>query len=170
MITIETARLILRPPAERHGEAFASIHEDPEVARYLLGGVPTVTGPDVAWRNVAMLLGHWQLRGFGSWAIEHREIGAVIGRVGFWQPPSWPAVELTWLIRRADWGQGYATEAAQAALSWACSAADMASIISLIQPANQRSIRVAEKLGMTCEGERPMAGVLHLQFALTLTR
>ena len=65
MITLTTARLRLRPPSDGDATAFAEIHQDPEVAQYLLGGSPSLVNADIAWRNVAMLVGHWQLRGFG---------------------------------------------------------------------------------------------------------
>ena len=71
-----------------------------------------------AWRNMAMVLGHWQLRGFGLWAVEEQERGVLAGRVGCWQPEGWPGLEIGWTLRRSFWGMGYATEAARAALEW----------------------------------------------------
>ena len=165
---LETTRLILRLPAERDANVFAEIHQDPEVSRYLVGGSPAIVGPDIAWRNIAMLLGHWQLRGFGSWTVEETRTGTVVGRVGFWQPPSWPDVELTWLIRRSHWGQGFATEAGECALSWARIHTEVERIISLILPENVRSIRVATKLGERLGGEREVAGVMHHEYQLAL--
>jgi RimJ/RimL family protein N-acetyltransferase len=117
-----------------------------------------------------MLVGHWHLRGVGSWVIEERSTRAVIGRVGFWHPPSWPGVELTWLIRRSHWGQGFATEAAQRALQWAKDHTRLTRIVSLIHPDNCRSIRVAAKLGQTRGTQREVWGILHDEYQLELKR
>lgn len=169
-LALETPRLTLRLPAERDADAFAEMHQDPEVTKYLVGGSPAIVGPDVAWRNIAMLLGHWQLRGFGSWSVEEKVSGTLVGRVGFWKPPSWSDVELTWLIRRSHWGQGYATEAADRAISWARLDTKIDRIASLILPLNKRSIRVATKLGERLVGEREVAGVIHHEYQLVLPR
>jgi RimJ/RimL family protein N-acetyltransferase len=69
----------------------------------------------VAWRHMAAFLGSWALRGLGQWAVEERAGGAMIGRVGYLDPPDWPGSEIGWLLGRAQWGRGYALEAALAA-------------------------------------------------------
>jgi RimJ/RimL family protein N-acetyltransferase len=65
----------------------------------------------------AMLLGHWQLRGYDSWALEERATGAFVGRCGFHRPEGWPGIEIGWVLRRETWGLGLAREAAQTALA-----------------------------------------------------
>ena len=77
-----------RPQADAHAcfsRALVEIHRDPDVAQYLLGAVPATVSSDTAWRNVAMLVGHWHLRGVGV-VGGRRATRAVIGRVGFWKP------------------------------------------------------------------------------------
>lgn len=170
MMTLTTARLRLRAPGDADALAFAEMHADPEVAQYLLGGAPALVNADIAWRNIAMLVGHWHLRGFGSWVVEELDSGIVVGRVGFWQPPSWPDVELTWLVRRSHWGQGLATEAAHRALAWLRTDTRVERVVSLIHPDNSRSIRVASKLGQTRQASREVAGVVHHEYGLSLTR
>lgn len=170
MMTLRTTRLLLRPPADDDALAFAEMHADPEVAQYLVGGAPALVDADIAWRNIAMLVGHWQLRGFGSWVVEEPDAGIVIGRVGFWQPPSWADVELTWLIRRSHWGHGFATEAAHRAMDWLRTETRIDRVISLIHPDNSRSLRVASKLGQTHAATREIAGVVHHEYGVTLTR
>ena len=104
-----------------------------------------------AWRHIATVLGHWQLRGFGLWAVEEAESGAFVGRVGFIHPDGWPGFELGWTLARPFWGKGYATEAAQRALEYAFTELDRDHVISLIHPKNTASLAVAERLGETYE-------------------
>jgi RimJ/RimL family protein N-acetyltransferase len=100
---------------------------------------------------MAFLIGHWQLAGAGTWAVEHREAGAFVGMVGYSEPEGWPGFELAWTLGYHWWGNGYATEAARAALAYAFTALERDRIISLINPENHRSVRVAERLGETLQ-------------------
>jgi len=68
---------------------------------------------------MAMLVGHWSLRGFGSWAVEERVTGNFLGRVGLHFPDGWPDREVNWAFARQYWGKGFAFEAAQATLAHA---------------------------------------------------
>ena len=101
----------------------------------------------MAWRNLATMVGHWTMRGYGLWAAEERASGTLAGRIGFWNPEGWPGFELGWTLRRAFWGKGYATEGARAALRFAFTQLKQPHVISLIHPENAASIRVAERLG-----------------------
>src|SRR5262245_54973412 len=114
MVTLETDRLALRMLREPDFESYAAMCADPEVMRYIGDGQALVRA--MACRNLAMMIGHWSLRGYGLWAVEERTTGALVGRVGFWNPDGWPGFELGWMLRRSSWGQGYATEAARAVL------------------------------------------------------
>lgn len=122
------------------------IHQDPAVIKYVLHGTSS-GGITLAWRMVAMMIGHWHLRGYGQWAVVEKANAQVIGRVGLWNPEGWPGIELGWVIRRTRWGNGFATEAALAALQWAWENVATDHIISIIQPGNVASIHVAEKIG-----------------------
>jgi len=55
-------------------------------------------------------IGHWTLRGYGTWAVERKSDGAFIGRVGLINPEGWPGLEVGWTLGKPYWGQGYATE------------------------------------------------------------
>jgi len=145
---LATERLLLRGFAEDDLEAFAAIAADPEVNRYL-GGKPLDRAG--AWRSIAFLLGHWQLRGYGSWALVERASGRLVGRAGLHNPEGWPGLEVGWMVARDRWGQGLATEAGRAALDYAFGVLAADHVISVIDPANAASIRVAEKLGETFE-------------------
>lgn len=160
---IETERLVLRMFRESDTDAYADMMSDPEVMRFL-GGQPVPRAE--AWRNMAMILGHWQLRGYGMWAVEEKEGGEMVGRVGCWRPEGWPGLEVGWTLRRRFWGRGYATEAARASLDYAFTALDQPRVISLIAPDNVNSIRVAERLGERPEGEWEVLGTKLIVYAV----
>jgi len=145
MVVLETERLILRWFRQDDLDAYAEMCADPEVMRYLLVG--RTFSRHESWEHMATILGHWHLRGYGLWAVEHRDSGSLIGRIGFLNPEGWPGFELAWTLRRADWGKGYASEGARAALAHGFLELNQQRIISLIHPENRRSIRLAERLG-----------------------
>jgi RimJ/RimL family protein N-acetyltransferase len=153
---LSTERLLLRPFRNADLEEYARIFSDPEVVRFLGDGKP-LSRVD-AWRQMAVILGHWELRGYGMWAVEEKQSGALIGRIGFWQPEGWPDFELGWTLGREWWGKGYATEGARAALSFAFEDLDREHVVSLIHPENRASIRVAERLGERLEGQTEIFG------------
>jgi RimJ/RimL family protein N-acetyltransferase len=144
-----TERLLLRAFTSADFEPFAEIVADPEVVRYLDDGAPI--SREECWRGMAIFIGHWQLRGYGWWAGEDRRTGEFLGRIGLYNPEGWPGIEIGWLLRRDKWGAGLATEGATAALTFAFDVVGASHVISLIDPRNTRSIRVAEKLGETYE-------------------
>jgi len=111
-----------------------------------------------AWRQLAMFVGHWHLRGFGMWAVEERASGTFVGRVGLHFPEGWPDREIGWTLARAFWGKGYAFEAARAALDHAFDTLRWNRVISLIHPQNARSIRLAERLGERYERDVAIRG------------
>lgn len=153
---LETQRLILRGFCEKDKDAYAEMCADLEVMRYIGNGQPLSRSE--AWRNMAMMLGHWQLRGYGMWAVVERSGGEMIGRIGCWQPEGWPGFETGWTLRRAYWGRGLATEAARAAVNYAFYELQQSHVISLIRPENAASRRVAEKLGEKLEGMTEIFG------------
>jgi len=149
MEILETERLILRPFREADLDAYAAMTGDPEVMRHLGSGPMSRSD---AWRNMATILGHWTLRGFGMWAVEDREAGELVGRVGCWKPEGWPGLEVGWMLRRSSWGRGFATEAARASVDFAFDRLKERHVISMIHGENLPSIRVARRLGMRLEG------------------
>ena len=104
--------------------------------RYLGEGRPLSRSD--AWRQMAMILGHWRLRGYGLWAVEERATGTLVGRIGFFEPEGWPDFELGWMLGRHAWGKGYATEGARRALAYAFTELGRDHLISLIRPATTR--------------------------------
>jgi RimJ/RimL family protein N-acetyltransferase len=147
---LQTERLVMRGFRDEDLDALAEISADPEVTKWV--GDPNGLTREETWRRIAYFVGHWELRGFGQWALFEREGGRMVGRAGLLQPEGWPGLEVGWLVGREFWGRGYAPEAGRAAIDWAHEALGADHIISLIEDENERSARVAEKLGMTVEG------------------
>lgn len=143
---LETERLILRGWQPDDFEAYARFMADPDVTRYLTG--EPMSRAD-AWRNMATIVGHWSLRGYGMWVVERKADGAFIGRVGMHNPETWPGVEVGWTLGKEYWGQGYATEAARAAMTYAFLVHSLERVISVIQIDNVASQAVAMRLGET---------------------
>jgi RimJ/RimL family protein N-acetyltransferase len=163
-VTLETPRLLLRKLRESDWEPYAAMCADPEVMRYL--GTGAILSCDDAWRSISGMLGHWQLRGYGMWALESKETGEFLGRTGFLDPPGWPGFELGWVLAKPHWGHGYAIEAARVALGHAFDVLRKDRVISLIRPANARSIRVAQALGETLSGEVDLLGSKSLVYEI----
>ena len=145
MLTLDTPRLRLRQFRSADFDDYASLCSDPEVMRYVGDFVPL--SREDAWRQFAMLAGHWTLRGYGMWVVEELSSGAFVGRVGLHYPEGWPDREIAWAIARSYWGRGYAFEAASAALRVAFEVLDWPRVVSLIAAPNLRSIRLAARLG-----------------------
>jgi RimJ/RimL family protein N-acetyltransferase len=139
-----TERLTLREYRPTDFEPFAAFMADPEVVRFL-HGVPMSRAD--AWRTLSIMIGHWTMRGYGTWAVERKSDGAFLGRVGLINPEGWPGLEVGWMLGRSYWGQGYATEAAEAALRYAFLTQPEDRIISLIDPENKPSQAVARRIG-----------------------
>jgi RimJ/RimL family protein N-acetyltransferase len=145
-----TERLLLRPFVAEDFEAFAAITGDAEVMRYIRAGALT---REAAWWQLAKYLGHWQLRGYGLWAVVERAGGRVIGHLGYLDPDGGHGFEMGWALARSAWGKGYAFEGARAAIDHAFTVLDREHIVCLIHPENARSIRLAARLGAVPEGE-----------------
>ena len=147
---LETERLLLRAWKPEDFEDYARFMADPEVMRYLSGDP---LSRNDAWRNMALFVGHWVLRGYGMWAVERKSDHAFLGRVGLWNPEGWPGLEVGWTIGREYWGQGYASEAARVAMEYAFLTQGVDRVISTIDIRNENSQKVAQRLGET-RGER----------------
>ncbi|HWY15333.1 MAG TPA: GNAT family N-acetyltransferase [Rhizomicrobium sp.] len=143
---LETERLILRGWRTEDIEPYARFMANPEVMRYLTG--EPMSRAD-AWRNMAMLVGHWHLRGYGMWAVERKSDHVFIGRVGLHFPEGWPGLEVGWTLGREYWGQGYATEAARTAMRYGFLTQQVERLLSVIDVDNLPSHAVARRLGET---------------------
>jgi RimJ/RimL family protein N-acetyltransferase len=161
---LTTDRLELRRWREADLDEHAAMIADPEVNRYV--GGPTDRAS--AWRQIAMFIGHRELRGWTSSVVVERKSGRLVGRAGLWQPEGYPGVEVGWILKPSVWNQGYATEIGLAVRDYAFGTLGIPHLLSLIHPDNHGSIRVAEKIGASFEGEYDLNGTRHLiygQFA-----
>lgn len=142
--SLETERLKLRMLDESDWRPLAEMFGDEECVRYTI----RAPVPDwQAWRWLAGYLGHWELRGYGPYAVVEKSSNEMLGPVGLWFPADWPEPEIKWSLRRGFWGKGYATEAAAAVRDMAARELKWKRLISLILPENLQSKKVAERLG-----------------------
>jgi ribosomal-protein-alanine N-acetyltransferase len=127
------------------------MNADRKVTKYLLGPLTRSQSDALVGRFTE----HFQREGFGMWAVEAPAVASFIGMVGISIPryaaPFTPCVEVGWRMARRHWGQGFATEAAQAALEFGFTTVDVPEIVALTVPGNARSRAVMAKLGMTRE-------------------
>jgi RimJ/RimL family protein N-acetyltransferase len=146
---LATPRLLLRGWRDDDRPAFATMNADPEVMAHFPAPLDRAASDDLMDRFVA----HWAERGLGLWAVERASDGRLLGFTGLSVPgfdaAFTPAVEVGWRLIRDGWGQGYATEAAQAALQFGFQTKGLEEIVSFTVPANARSRRVMERIGMT---------------------
>lgn len=139
---IETARLVLRGPEPRDAAAFVAFQTS-DRARFTGGPMDRAQ----AWCAFAADIGHWHLRGFGLWTVTRKGDDSSLGLVGCWYPEAWPEREIGWLLWPGAEGQGFAREAADAALDHAFGPLGWPTAVSYIDRDNARSIRLAERLG-----------------------
>ncbi len=147
---IETARLVLRAHTLDDFEPLAAMWGDAAVARYI-GGKPATR--EESWVRLLRYCGHWQLMGFGYWAVALKGGAGYIGDVGFadWKRDISPSLdgmpEVGWAFSPPAHGRGIATEAVQAVLAWGDGHFGSKTTCCIIKPENVASIRVAQKCG-----------------------
>ena len=148
-VTIETERLILTTWNESDWREFRPIASDPDVMRYINDGRPWSDERIKAFvsRQIQLFDAH----SFCRWKLIEKSTQLLIGfcGIGFWMDN--PDAEIGWWLAKHKWGQGFATEAARATLDDAFNRVGLRKIISVAQPANQASIRIMTKLGMSQE-------------------
>lgn len=147
---LETNRLLLRTFQNEDWKALHRYYSDESCMKYTIGR--TLTEGET-WRTMSSMIGHWQLRGYGPYAVEEKASGNVVGVVGLWYPNDWPEPEIKWGLAPQVWGKGFASEAARAVKDMAFDALENCKLISLIIAENQNSIKVAMAVGATLEKE-----------------
>jgi RimJ/RimL family protein N-acetyltransferase len=145
---VTTPRLLLREWRVSDRQAFAEMNADPRVSEFLVRPVSRADSDDMVDRIDRC----WREHGYGLWAAERRDSGALIGYVGLWpatfDAPFTPAVEVGWRLAHAHWGHGFATEGATEALRLGFEVMQLREIVSFTAYGNIRSIRVMERLRM----------------------
>ena len=152
---LETDRLLLRTFVNDDWRALHEHFADPECTRYTFRRALTEAA---SWRAMASMAGHWDLRGYGPYAVEEKATGTVLGTVGPWYPLEWPEPEIKWALARRHQGKGYASEAVRAVQRMAHECLPDLALISLIDRQNAPSIRLALAVGATLERELEFAG------------
>ncbi|HKM91290.1 MAG TPA: GNAT family N-acetyltransferase [Candidatus Acidoferrales bacterium] len=149
MIRLETERLILREWRRSDLQPFSRINADPRVMEFL----PAPLSPQQSDRFVDQIERHIQDYGFGLSAVELRQDHSFIGFIGLavpsFQANFTPCVEVGWRLSADHWGHGLASEGAREILRYAFEDLKLDALVSFTVPANMRSRRVMEKLGMT---------------------
>lgn len=148
--TLRTRRLVLRPMTEADFPAYRDLMASPRSA-YMGGPLE----PRFAWGIFCHDIACWALYGHGGLMIDLAATGECVGQVGINHGPLFPEKELGWLLYDGFEGQGYVTEAATALRDWAFAELKLKSLVSYFDPANVRSIAVAERLGAVRDDSAP---------------
>lgn len=147
---IQTDRLRLRGHRIDDFDDSFAMWSDPAVTRFI-GGKPS--SEQQTWSRLLAYVGHWQLLGFGYWALEEKASGRFVGELGFAdfrrdiEASAKGVPELGWALASRVHGMGYATEAVRAAVAWGDTQLRSARTFCMIDSQNLASIRVAQKCG-----------------------
>jgi RimJ/RimL family protein N-acetyltransferase len=146
---LTTDRLLLRQWRDSDREPFAALNADPAVTEHF----PARMTPEQTDEFIDHISRTIEERGWGWWALEVRETGRFVGMTGLSVPGFdahfTPTVEIGWRLAKDAWGNGYATEAARAALAYGFGPAGLDEIVSFTTTTNLPSQRVMQRIGMT---------------------
>lgn len=149
---LETQRIILREWNDDDRAPFARMNGDPMIMEYL----PRSLSEKASNHLVDKFISHFDQHNYGLYALERKEDGAFMGFTGLntveftanFTSPKDPATEIAWRLDYEYWGQGYASEAAQAVLDHGLNALALDEIVAFTVHDNTRSIALMEKIGM----------------------
>lgn len=144
---IETSRLLIRPAFAADAEPLFAAFGDPEVMRHVGDGKP-MTLEQVGAR-IERKIALQQERGMSLWTVVEKASSVIVGDCGLQPLDGGPEIEVGYRLRKTHWGQGYATEAAGAALDHGLGRLGLKRIVAIADPANLASRRVMQKIGMT---------------------
>jgi RimJ/RimL family protein N-acetyltransferase len=151
--SLRTERLVMRPWRPSDRAPFAELNADPLVMEHF----PCVLSRQQSDAIADRIEAHFEEHGYGLWAVERPGEAEFIGFVGLaipgFEAAFTPCVEIGWSLARAHWHQGFATEAARAAVAHGFEVVGLREIVSFTVPRNHPSRRVMEKLGMRLDGE-----------------
>ena len=151
-VTLQTERLTLRRPTAADWPVFWDFYQSDRSSH--VGGPMNLRD---CWRHFAAELGHWDFFGYGMWAVTRTGNDTMLGMIGPWTPLDWPENEVGWMIfDAAAEGTGIATEAAKAAVNHAFSVLEWDTVVSYVAPDNDRSARLAQKLGAVHDPAAPV--------------
>ena len=147
---IETERLVLRQWRKDDFRPYHEILRHPEVHKHF---GPNPMSAEECWRRLTASVGGWLFNGFGTWGVERKSDGQLVGNVGIFtawrdlEPEFGEEPEMGWIFAAETHGQGLASEACNAVIEWVQANLDPTPLWAIIAPANEPSIRLAEKLG-----------------------
>jgi len=147
---IETERLVLRHWRKDDFRPYHTVLKEPDVHRHF---GPNPMDAEECWRRLTSAVGGWQFNGFGTWAVERKNDGKLIGNAGIFtgwremKPEFGEEPEMGWIFATETHGQGLASEACRAVLDWTRANLEPTPIWAIIAPENEPSIRLAERLG-----------------------
>lgn len=153
----ETERLVARPWTMSDLESAFNIYGDPVVGRFIGGHVADI---DAQRERLALYISrteNWSPRGMGGWALELKGCDVIVGSAllkpipfsaDYNPAPEEEDIEVGWHLAQEHWGYGYASEAAAGALTHGFDKLGLERIVAVVNPENERSLRVAERLGM----------------------
>ena len=124
------------------------------------------------WRRIMASVGGWQLNGFGTWGVDRKSDGKLVGNVGFFtawrdlEPEFGDEPEMGWMFAADTHGQGIASEACRAAITWLENHLQPTPIWAIVAPANEASLKLAGKLGF----QRVSESIYHEEPTLVLRR
>ena len=146
--TLKTKRLGLRNWKSSDEEPFAEMCADPEVMRHF----PKRLSEEESVALIRRLQAHFDLYGYCYFAVDRLDTGEFIGFIGLanqtWESEFTPCVDIGWRLKRAAWGNGYATEGARACLLAAKEMFGVDEVLAFATDTNIGSQKVMEKIGM----------------------
>ena len=138
-----TGNLLLRRWRARDVEFYASFFGNESTAKYYGGTMDR----SQSWRHLASVIGHWELRGFGVWAVERTTDHELIGCAGYWEPDGWPATELAFWFVNDAYETRHALEAVKAVCARSSDYPEVSKIVSYIAPGNAPARELIEAVG-----------------------
>jgi RimJ/RimL family protein N-acetyltransferase len=150
-VFLETDRLVLRQFTMADADNLVQLDADPDVMRFVTGGIPT-SRKEILDEFLPAFLGYYRrYEGYGFWAVIEKETGEFLGWFHFRpRPDADPGeAELGYRLRKSAWGQGYATEGSRALIRKGFTEHGVQRVVAEAMAVNQASRRVMEKAGLT---------------------
>jgi RimJ/RimL family protein N-acetyltransferase/predicted nucleotidyltransferase len=154
VVVIETERLLMRPLGTGDLEDYLELQGQPVAVEFL-----GPTSLQLARERLERCQRNWHERGHDLMAMIERSTGRFVGRTGLGYWPQFNETEVGWVLHRAAWGRGYATEAARAVVNWGFRTFPLPYITAMIRPDNGRSLAVARRLGLTAIRDDSVHGI-----------
>jgi ribosomal-protein-alanine N-acetyltransferase len=146
-----TPRLLLRRARERDADAILDNASDEEVTRYMVWR--RLEKRDEVLEFLATTDAQWESGEEFGWVITRRDEGLAIGGISIRPRPH--DADFGYVLHRAHWNRGIATEAARVVADWALAVLGTPRLWATTDAENGASIRVLGKLGLECEGLLP---------------